>query len=213
MTVILHVGAYSTAVACLLASAHDVHEPGDIECLADRRGERVISAYEAMELIVEHIADGRLQRESFFLGSGGVRPLDLFGHLQPGGPSFGENLKAGRRQEPARVSPRCTVIAAIRDLGRPRPPGNVATKLSKSASSSTCSRRGNDLASKALKRLWMRLKEVAAPVNQIAARIDRERGWRDLGGRAGNGVTIETIESGLPHHEARRAQLRSPAIP
>ena len=60
----------------------------------------MIASDEAVELVVEHVADGWLEREPFFLGAGRVGPLDLLGHFEPGRPAFGKDLEArcGRKR-------------------------------------------------------------------------------------------------------------------
>jgi hypothetical protein len=84
----------------------------------DCRGERVVAADQAVELVVEHVADSRLQGESLVLDPAGVRPLDPLGHLEEGRPALREDLKPGSRQEPARLAPARPLVAGEGDMRR-----------------------------------------------------------------------------------------------
>ena len=59
-----------------------------------------------------------------------------------------------------------------------------------------------------MQRIRERLEDEATPVEKIAAGIDQERRRRDLRGRTRDGITIETVEPGVPHDQSRRAQVR-----
>ena len=101
----------------LLAPAEVTHQPGDLECVVEGGSQRMIAADEPVKLVVEDIADGRLEREPFLLGSSRVGPEDFFGHFEPGRTTLGEDLKPGLRQEPAGIAPGPAMIPAERDLG------------------------------------------------------------------------------------------------
>ena len=149
-----------------------------------------------VELVVEHVADGGLQRQPLLVGPAGVRPLDPLGHLEPGGPALGVDLEAGRGEEPAGVAPACAVIAAEGDLGR-RARRGTRRRSSRSPGPSPASD-GRTTQPDPLNRDGRRLDQEAAPVEQVASRVDQERGGGDLGRRAGQRVTIEAEEAESP---------------
>ena len=76
----------------------------------------MIAANDAVKLVVEDVADGRLERQPFFLAAGRVGPQDLFRHLKPGRSSLGKDLKPRLWQEAAGIAPCSAMISAKRDL-------------------------------------------------------------------------------------------------
>ena len=52
-----------------LASLEVLHQTCDFQGVVDRRSQRLPLVNEAVELVIEHIADGWLQRQPLFMGA------------------------------------------------------------------------------------------------------------------------------------------------
>ena len=178
----------------------------DLQGVADGWSQGVIASHNAVELIIEDIADGRFKRQPFFLAARGVGPQDLFGHLEPGCSALGKDLKTRLWQEAAGIAPGPTMVSAERDLGS-------------CATWECCGKilevwlrigpigRADDLALHSVQRIRERLEDEAAPIEEIAAWIDQEGRRRDLSSRPWDGVTIEAIEPCVPYDQSWRTQV------
>jgi hypothetical protein len=72
----------------------------------------MIATNQSVELVVQDIANGRLERKAFFFATVGIGPEDLFWHLEPRCTLLSENLKAWLWEEAAGIAPHCAMIAA-----------------------------------------------------------------------------------------------------
>ena len=176
-----------------------VGQAGDLERLADGRCQRVIAPDESMELIIEHIADRRLKRESFLLGAGRLDHW-IFRHFEPGRPARRRPgiLASGKNRL---ASPRALGGSGQTTSGRSRPAKSRREALEVRFLIRVVGRREH-LAPKPLNALGKRLKDKTAPIDQIAARIDCQGHGRS-GWRARDRIAIETVKSYVSHDQTR----------
>src|SRR4051812_20340880 len=93
-----------------LAPTEVADVPGDLQGFPDRGGERMVAPDESMELLVQDVADRRLQGEALFVRALGIGPLDPVGEFEPGRSPLGVDLETGLGQEPSGLPPGVTVI-------------------------------------------------------------------------------------------------------
>jgi hypothetical protein len=62
-------GRLTDAGTLFLAALEVLHQTCDFQGVVDRRSQRLPLVNEAVELVIEHIADGGLQRQPLFMGA------------------------------------------------------------------------------------------------------------------------------------------------
>ena len=162
----------------------------------------MLAPHEPMELIVEHVAHRRLEREPFLLGTGRP-PLDFFGHFQPGRPAFGKDLEPPAPAGSGWRRPRARGGSARTRYGRSRP-GGMRRRNTRSPAPLPRRRATRSPGNETPVSSWEAPEKRNSTNPEIAAGIDQQRRWRDLGRRAGNRIAIEPVESRMPHDQTGR---------